>query len=242
MADPDKPYAELFETSVRERSRPRSRTTSRPPSGSEKVRVEPGGRRRAERAHPPDPGRDAQRQAQPPADVSQRVARCHAATEAASRISLARIIRSTSARAKRRAIRPCSVCSSACARPGSSPVARHTSTGWLRDPVGEVRGGRGAPGARPAGPSPRPARRARAPRRTRRRSSSQAPCGNSQKRSPTGWRYCWTSQTCPSSSGTIDRRRRLLDPAVEPGRAVRAARCGPRGRASSGSRRRRGSR
>ena len=61
------------------------------------------------------------------------VARCQAATDAASRISFSRTIRSTSATAKRRAIRPCSVCSSACG-PGSSPLARQTSTCWFVSP------------------------------------------------------------------------------------------------------------
>ena len=61
------------------------------------------------------------------------VARCQAATEAASRISLARTIRSTSARGKRRATRSCSVCSGS-RSPATSSVARQMSTGWLLSP------------------------------------------------------------------------------------------------------------
>ena len=50
--------------------------------------------------------------------------------------------------------------------------------------------------------------------------SSQAPCGSSQKRRRTGWRYCSTSHTPSPSSGTITRARRLLHPGVQAGRAV----------------------
>ena len=67
---------------------------------------------------------------------AQRVARCQAATEAASWISLERTIRSTSATANRRAISPCSVCSSACApaQPGRAPDV----DGLIGEAVGEV--------------------------------------------------------------------------------------------------------
>ena len=75
------------------------------------------------------------RAARPDAEAAQgrRSARCQAATEAASWISFSATIRSTSATGNRRAIRPCSVCSSA-RSPGDSSVARHTSTAWLEMP------------------------------------------------------------------------------------------------------------
>ena len=78
----------------------------------------------------------------------QRVARCQAATDAASWISFARTIRSTSARAKRRAIRPCSVCSSACS-PGSRSGRAPDVDGLVGEPVGEVQAAEGLQRRRP---------------------------------------------------------------------------------------------
>ncbi len=94
-------------------------------------RLRAAGAPAARRPPPAQAGRSAA--ARPPPAQGRRSARCQAATEAASWISFSATIRSTSATGNRRAIRPCSVCSSA-RSPAASSVARHTSTAWLEMP------------------------------------------------------------------------------------------------------------
>ena len=130
------------------------------------------------------------------------VARCQAATEAASRISFARTIRSTSARAKRRATRSCSVCSSAALAGHESGRAPDVDV-LVAQPVGEVEPAEAAPAGRRAGPSPRPVRRARAPRRPRRRRPPTRPAGTPRSARRPGSRNCSISHTASGSSGTI---------------------------------------
>ena len=195
-----RPGAEVDRVKLRYRTRAaRAAASRRAPDGGLALRARRAGRRR--RARPgrvPDARRRGRRAtASSPADEvpggdGRRVG------DLAARGSSPRTRRRRSARSAG----PCSVASGA-GGPGSSPVASQTSKRWSDQPVGEEQRAEPLDATRPAARSPRPARRARAPRPARPGASSQAPCGNSQKRRPTGWRCCSTSHTWSSSSGTI---------------------------------------
>ena len=165
------------------------------------------------------------------------VARCHAATDAASRISFQR----PSAPPQRprnaaRSVPPRSPRAPAARVRVPSPATRRRTGRSARR---RSAGGRAAPSRPRAAPSPRPVRRARGPRATRRRLPTR-PAGTPRTAAPTGCRNCSISHTCPSSIGTISADGGFSTQRVEPG--CRPSRAGPRAPASSGSHRRRGSR
>ena len=222
IADPDKPYAPLFDDvlAARRRSaRPRKPTRGPRPIATdtrEKARRRPCAHADDARSSAIQDG-DAQRQAQPPAlssasrvprgdrgRVADLVVADHPLDLGAREAARDQVVLGGLQRL----------------RTGFESGGAPDVDGLVGEPVGEVQPAEVLQRSRPQPGLLGQLAARRAPPASASTPSSQAPCGNSQKRSPTGGGTARSATRASPSSGTISADGRLLDPAVEAGRAV----------------------